>query len=43
MKERLLIMFSIIIDLFQSIFGAFASGKTVDQYKKDKQQDRTKR
>jgi len=36
-------MFSIIIELFQSILGAFASGKTVDQYKKDKQQDRTKR
>ncbi|TDG67673.1 hypothetical protein C5L23_001472 [Leuconostoc fallax] len=36
-------MFSVIIDLFQSIVGAFASGKTVEQYKKDKEQDKTKK
>lgn len=34
-------MLTAIIDLFQSIIGAFASGKTVDQYNKDKQHDQT--
>lgn len=36
-------MLTAIIDLFQSIIGAFASGKTVEQYNKDKQQDKTKK
>lgn len=35
-------MFLIIIDLFQSIIGAFASGKIIEQYKKDKEQDKKK-
>lgn len=33
-------MFSVIIDFFQSILGAFASGKTVEQYKEDKQEEK---
>lgn len=36
-------MLTAIIDLFQTIIGAFASGKTVDQYNKDKQHDQTKK
>mgnify|MGYP001564253964 CR=1 FL=1 len=36
-------MLTTIIDLFQSIIGAFAIGKTVEQYNKDKQQDKTQK
>lgn len=36
-------MLTAIINLFQSIIGAFANGKTVEQYNKDKQHDKTKK
>ncbi|VTU60187.1 hypothetical protein AMBR_MGDJBKAP_01774 [Leuconostoc pseudomesenteroides] len=36
-------MLTVIVDLIQSIFGAFASGKTVAEFEKDEPQDKIKK